>query len=372
MFIGTGNGVSMNFNNNAIPTENIHSAREKNICGMIADGNRIRRDDYIIFYVQQSKNFGGAFYGIFQAKDDNVFLDKSQENKYPDLPKSLAYRQLIKPYKIYKKGVTEWEALDAIDGLTSPNQMLWSLIYRKLKGNRGNTMITLYESDRLINMIASKNDNAYLTLQDDESVSFDSEQAKIIKTNQPFNEYTAEKEPINILPRLIAQYNNAHAHEIHLQSYIIQIIGKDINTSLDQSIFLEDTNPIEWIGNEVSCGVGMQRMDIVISKRGTPISSLYPIELKCVKAEASHINQLYKYIDWLRQYYIPNKPSVINPIILTRSTSGDETVGFIGAIEQFNDFYENNRCINLNINRLRWIQYNVDNNKLVFSNTNLI
>ena len=53
--------------------------------------------------------------------------------------------------------MTEWEALDEIKNIQSPNQMLWSLIYRKLKGNRGNTMITIYESERLCQLIRDKN-----------------------------------------------------------------------------------------------------------------------------------------------------------------------------------------------------------------------
>ena len=67
---------------------------------------------------------------------------------------------MLKPYKVYPKGVSEWEALDEIKNITSPYQMLWSLIYRKLKGNRGNTMITLYESERLISLIRNKNKQA--------------------------------------------------------------------------------------------------------------------------------------------------------------------------------------------------------------------
>jgi len=53
-------------------------------------------------------------------------------------------------------GVTEWEALDAIRDIQTPYQMIWSLIYRKLTANRGNTMITIYENQRLTELIQIK------------------------------------------------------------------------------------------------------------------------------------------------------------------------------------------------------------------------
>ena len=51
----------------------------------------------------------------------------------------------------------EWEALDCIRGvdLTKSNALEFNL--PKLKGNRGNTMITLYESERLIQLIRTAN-----------------------------------------------------------------------------------------------------------------------------------------------------------------------------------------------------------------------
>lgn len=87
-----------------------------------------------------------------------MFLDNNDDKQFlkDELKKSLTFRCFIEPCEVYAEGVTEWEALDEIKDIISPNQMLWSLIYRKLKGNRGNTMITMYESDRLINLIRKK------------------------------------------------------------------------------------------------------------------------------------------------------------------------------------------------------------------------
>lgn len=40
--------------------------------------------------------------------------------------------------------------------------MMWSLIYRKLKGNRGNTMITLYEAQHLEDLLSHIPNNEIL------------------------------------------------------------------------------------------------------------------------------------------------------------------------------------------------------------------
>ena len=49
--------------------------------------------------------------------------------------------------------------------------------------------------------------------------------------------------------------------ESHLQAFILQNLDKDNNLKK----LLTKSKKIEWIGNEVSCGVGMQRIDIMLS-----------------------------------------------------------------------------------------------------------
>lgn len=123
---------------------------------------------------------------------------------------------------VFPRGITEWQALDEIRNLTSPNQMLWSLIYRKLRGNRGNTMITIYETERIVDLLRRENGN-----------------------------------------------------RAHLQMYIVQNIGR--NPSIDNALGISDN--VEWIGNEVACGVGMQRIDIMVSKSVGPLDRVVmPIE----------------------------------------------------------------------------------------------
>ena len=120
----------------------------------------------IIFYLQQGE-FEGTFFGFFKAKHDWLFLDDNDGHQYliDELKKSLTFRILIEPYRVYAEGITEWEALDEIKDIISPFQMQLSLIYRKLKANRGNTMITIYEAERLMQLIRNKNRGRELNCQ---------------------------------------------------------------------------------------------------------------------------------------------------------------------------------------------------------------
>lgn len=371
LFAGTGarNNV-VDFNNSQ--NTSLHSTTENMLVGMTADANRVRRGDIIIFYLQQdfAKNITeGKFFGIFKAKEDWSFLDNNDGNQYlsSQLQKSLTFRTLIEPFKVYPEGVTEWEALDEIKHIQSPNQMLWSLIYRKLKGNRGNTMITIYESERLCQLIRDKNIRQEINIAE-HKLTFDQNTQKIILTNENTNIYTGRREDINVLPRLIAKYSANKSFEAHLQSYIVKNIGKGINESLDTCIF--DANTItEWLGNEVSCGVGMQRIDIMLSVTREGQRIVIPIELKAVEASVVHTKQLQRYIDWIEQYYTPNRQSDIQPVLIAKRIENKNEAAFREIIDSFMKFNAQNsrRC-----NHLRYIEYYVDNNNLVFNTVNYL
>ncbi|MDN5353637.1 MAG: hypothetical protein PWQ09_393 [Candidatus Cloacimonadota bacterium] len=345
MFAGTGaKDRIIDFNNSF--TSRLHPKTENNLLGMIADSQRIRIDDYVIFYLQQNKSQGikeGMFYGVFKVKEEPSFLDNNDNQQFlnSQLGKSLTFRTIIKPYQIYAEGITEWEALDEIKNIQSPNQMLWSLIYRKLKGNRGNTMITIYESERLISLIRNKNNRIYL---DGSNFTFNKITQKIEVTQQSYH-YSGRVEQINILPRLINKYCDNKQFEAHLQAYILQ--------HLEQlPIFLNQQ--IEWIGNEVSCGVGMQRIDIMISVDGDN-RKVVPVELKSGIAYPAIINQLQRYVDWIEQYYVPNRPSDIEPMIIAREITDKTSQNYQNLLNAFNNFNFTN-----NILKLRYIEFSID------------
>jgi mRNA-degrading endonuclease RelE of RelBE toxin-antitoxin system len=353
MFAGTGAKDNVIDFNKAQSTR-LHSKTENNLVEMIADSQRVRVGDFVIFYLQQNFQRGireGKFYGVFRVREALSFLDNNDDQQFlrQQLGKSLTFRTIIEPYQVYAEGVTEWEALDKIRNIQSPNQMLWSLIYRKLKGNRGNTMITIYESERLINLIRSKNNRKILK---GNNFTFN-ENTQQIETKQQAHQYSGRKETINILPRLVNKYCNGKQFETHLQAYILQNI---------ENLPMFTNQPIEWIGNEVSCGVGMQRIDIMLSLN-TQNRKVIPIELKSDVAKPDIIIQLQRYVDWIEQYYLPNRPSDLEPMIIAREIQkkikkdGKLTKKYEELITSFNSFNKNNSII-----PLRYIEFNIDCN----------
>lgn len=358
LFAGTGaKDKDVDFNNCSISTlyPNKKHAAEAGLVAMMADCSRIRTGDFIIFYLQATKLQEGRFYGIFQAEGD-AFLDRNDGSQFlaTSLSKNLTFRIKIRPYEVYPNGVTEWKALDEIRNIPCPCQMLWSLIYRKLKGNRGNTMITIYEAERLNELIRRENNHTPLA----NTNSYDYSAGAIVNSSVNYN-YSGRQMTFDILPRLIAKYQNGLAHEAHLQMYISQQLGR--NASLDSALGINGM-PIEWIGNEVSCGVGMQRIDVMISTVTSEIQrNIMPIELKCVPACDDNLRQINRYIDWIEQYYIPNRMSVIQPVLICRPGGLTPTLR-----QKFHDFNANAAGRYL---PLKYIEYGIQSGNLVFTPT---
>ena len=356
MFIGTGSKENNYIFNNSEAKGT--PATERLMISMLADLNRIKIGDYVIFYLQQKDDREGRFYGIFKISS-TPFIDYKGENLLEYLNKKLTFRALIEPYEIYPEGVTEWEALDDIKNIQSPCQMLWSLIYRKLKGNRGNTMITIYETERLFSLIRNKNNNKFL--DNGSGFSFDNVNIISCETKQ----YFGKKEPINIIDRLLYKYNKKQAFEVHLQAYILQNLDnvKFLSSILPKEYFRDYT--IEWIGNEVSCGVGMQRIDIMISlinKNDNTKRIIMPIELKDEEIDYKKITkQLERYINWISQYYIPNRISSIKPIIIGKYIKSDiELNKLLNVLKEFNQITDNN-CYDVS-----YVEFKITNKEIVF------
>lgn len=317
-----------------------------------------------------------------KIKIENFILRFYQDNQYllAQLGKSLTFRAKIEPYQVYPEGVTEWEALDDIQRIVSPCQMLWSLIYRKLKGNRGCTPITLYESNRLLDLIRQKNNRQPLDLDrfpTNYKLTFEKSEERIKSDNAPSLAYAGTSQVLNMFPRLIKKDSEENAYEHHLQAYIVSILGKNINSSLDE-VLLENVGSLVWLGNEVSCGVGMQRMDILYTTKKEDQYFHYPIEIKSDYSSPDNVRQLQRYVDWLRQYYIPNIPGDILPILITYKIPDSRTgrrkeykfetnrtmsVYYSSIVNLFNDF---NRRNNLRIN---FVEYSIDNN-IIFEKVN--
>lgn len=362
LFAGTGANfdapflLDSNYVNPRRKDDGVTSASERNITAMIADISRIRPNDKIIFYLQATNKHQGMFFGIFVATEKAFYQPNSDNYLNAELGKTLNFRVLIKPDLVYSKGITEHELLDNLNGINHPSEMCWSLIYRKLKGNRGCTMITDYESDRLISMLESYNQGQ--TLEGSNfTYSADNICIENIDSNHP---YTGNRIPLDIGERIIYKFQHNHAFESHLQAYVMQ--------HFDESP-LKDliANNCKWIGNEVSCGVGMQRIDSMFINETESEININIIELKCVVPyEEIVTNQLPWYVSWIEDYLVPtyNKKVIITPIILAHKFSADtETDSFKHLCNTF----ETIDTSKLKVNCIQFISFKIDNENILFN-----
>ena len=153
------------------------------------------------------------------------------------------------------------------------------------------------------------------------------------------------QETINILPRLIQKYCEGKQFETHLQAYVLQNI---------ENLAMFVGQNIEWIGNEVSCGVGMQRIDITLSINGES-RKVIPIELKSVCAYANITKQVQRYIDWIEQYYVPTRESEIEPMIISREITNKTSDEYLALRAELNSFNADNETL-----KLRYVEFSIN------------
>lgn len=352
MFAGTGaKDKKSPFLQNS--TISYNASTERHLVGMIADVSRIRPGDKIVFYLQASTMSEGKFFGFFNV-DSLAFFDENDENNYlgTELGKGLSYRIHISPDRVYAKGATEHDYLDSLHGIDKVTDMCWSLIYRKLKGNRGCTMITNKEYNRLKDILEAKNNHQIL--QNTGGFTYNSN-SKQIEATMTTHVYSGRQDSIDIKNRLITKFNSNRAFESHLQAYILQNIDKEPL----KRMLLQD-NLSTWIGNEVSCGVGMQRIDIMTVQETDETAYLNVIELKCGEAYDDIINrQLPWYIKWLNDYIVDtfDKHVIIQPVVLTYETEGVIAGANITGIELKQ---------NTELMPVKNIFFSINNNEIVF------
>ena len=113
----------------------------------------------------------------------------------------------------------------------------------------------------------------------------------------------------------------------------------------------------------MSCGVGMQRIDIMLSINSDN-RKVVPIELKSVIAYPEITVQVQRYVDWIEQYYLPNRPSDIEPVIVSRKITDKNSDSYLDFIASLNEFNNRNNVI-----KLRYIEFSVycDNNSITFN-----
>jgi len=307
--------------------------RDNNI-SLLADMLRVKRGDLIFFYIEGFNNKKGRFFGCFKAVDETVYHFTGPNSKKPNLPIKLIYRKKIVPFKVFSKGVLEWLALDKLP--TYSKELLWSLIYRKMKGKRGNTMLFPWETERLISLIENDN-NGQPT--NSKRFGFDKEVYEIVPASLESSDLVFTT-PVNISSKDVKN------SETHFQAFVLQNINLH-NNDFHPNIFGKD---IVWVGNEVFAGSGMQKIDIITIEKIDETTNIYRIiELKHPKS-STNVNfapaQLEYYINWARDdiggHILGGKKFNIKPILLSLSkTLGSIPQDVVTEIEKLNSIATN-------------------------------
>lgn len=327
LFAGTGAKDKLSsFLSNPVST--YPSTTERMLVGMIADISRIRIGDKVIFYLQSADGNPGLFFGVFKVVS-TPFFDENDANNYlvASTNKGLSFRVLLDADEVYAKGVTEHEYLDSLAGKNNPYDLCWSLIYRKLKGNRGCTMIMDYEFEDLLIKLRAKNNKTTLA---GNAFTFDIASFEIVIAGEA-KPYLGRRDCLDILPRLLYKAGRGNAFESHLQAYIIQ----NIDTTLASEL-IPYRNTSVWIGNEVSCGVGMQRIDVMLKQESDTDVYIRLIELKDEKPYIEIItNQIPWYLEWLSYYVLPKYTRKSVYVIPTIIGSGQIPTALISDYKSF-------------------------------------
>ena len=99
----------------------------------------------------------------------------------------------------------------------------------------------------------------------------------------------------DILKAICDLQRKRRAYEVHLQLYFTENTG--INTNLDCIV----GNNLVWFGNEVACGVGMQKIDILTICQDEEKRRYRLIELKDESVHPEVVDQIEYYINWAPQ-----------------------------------------------------------------------
>ena len=282
---------------------------------LYADIARVRPGDRAYFYLLRQ-----GFYGPFRIASDGqgVWWDRLDPTFLQDrLTLRLIYRVRVVADDVYPLGISEWDALDRY--LRDPEHCLWSLVYRKLKGERGCTMIFPWEDDFLLKLIRGRNERqgkALLRCEDDEHLTWNPGTGEIEVLPGSFPEYDSPNpEHISSPEGPVTKVRLASGSETHLQAFLTQNYGR----FPESEIVFGPTSTLCWVGNEVACGLGMQKIDLLAINEEQNGSTFRIIELKKAPPNTQSVWQLERYIDWTKRFVLGADSSSIQPILLCRN-----------------------------------------------------
>ncbi len=329
-FVGTGNSTN-SFN-----------------IGLWKDITRLKVNDKVIFYVQKVKKF----FGIFKVTTP-PFFDASIPPYLQNQPLNivtnsntniyLKYRALITNDEAFAKGIEEFELLDILPPNTE--NILWSILYRKLKGGRGNSPLFKMEFDIIRDKLLLLNGNSL----NNPNLTYSN--GKIIVGYN--NNYSGSR-VINVDIRNSILTNNYNEHYLHalLLEHLPPIIwGRDI----------------KWIGNEVYSGAGMQAIDLLSIERIEEQDIFNIIEVKQTEIPPNITNQIAKYISWLKHRFNNHVVERYQPILfgapITRSNSINSKMN--RRIMEFENFNSENIS-----KPIKYFEYRIANNNFYIDEIN--
>lgn len=283
---------------------------------LYADIARVRAGGRVYFYRNKI-----GFYGPFKIDPEcsEVWWDPLDPSYLQDkLNSRLIYRVKVVPDNPYPLGVSEWKALDSY--LREPEKCIWSLVYRKLKGARGCTMIFPWEEQFLLELIKRKNQNEGrdpLNVEKGEHLTWNGKNEEIVKREGPPLAYNpSNKDHMKNPPDLVEKVRSKSAgSETHLQAFLTENYGSFSGSKL----VFGSVDTLKWVGNEVFCGLGMQKMDLFAINKTESGKQFRIIELKKSLPDSETVTQLYRYIDWTKKFVKGANSENIKPVLLCRN-----------------------------------------------------
>lgn len=180
-------------------------------------------------------------------------------------------------------------------------------------------MIFPWEDDFLLGLIRQKNEAVgmhALEIKEGIHLTWNPSSAEIEVRKGNFPEYAPPRDDHISAPEDPAErLRLAAGSESHLQAFLTKNYGNFDNS---QAIF-GPTESLVWVGNEVACGVGMQKIDLFAINGDEPQRQFKVIELKIDPPTATTVFQLEKYIEWTRRFVPGATEGNIEPILLCRN-----------------------------------------------------
>jgi len=124
------------------------------------------------------------------------------------------------------------------------------------------------------------------------------------------------------------------SYESYLQLYFTENIGIDLNLNPIVG------NNVRWFGNEVACGVGMQKIDILTICQNDERKEYRLIELKEEPVKPEIVDQIEYYVNWASQDLGRHLDGAfswnIQPVIVTPPCNSRNWQSVVNAFRNYN------------------------------------